>query len=89
MYGLNGGISIVDPATGKGDVEATTKLMYRIFELGAIIISLRGNILRFQPPLVITEEQLDKAFAIIDQAFTELAAGKLSLPFNAEELGWE
>ncbi|MCT3439585.1 aminotransferase class III-fold pyridoxal phosphate-dependent enzyme, partial [Limosilactobacillus fermentum] len=82
LYGLNGGISIVDPATGKGDVEATTKLMYRIFELGAIIISLRGNILRFQPPLVITEEQLDKAFA-------ELAAGKLSLPSNAEELGWE
>ena len=89
LYGLNGGISIVDPATGKGDVEATTKLMYRIFELGAIIISLRGNILRFQPPLVITEEQLDKAFAIIDQAFAELAAGKLSLPSNAEELGWE
>ena len=47
------------------------------------------NILRFQPPLVITEEQLDKAFAIIDQAFAELAAGKLSLPSNAEELGWE
>ncbi len=88
MYGLNGGISIVNPATGKGDVEATTKLMYRIFELGAIIISLRGNILRFQPPLVITEAQLAKAFAIIDQAFSELAAGKLALPKNAEELGW-
>ncbi|MDO4856246.1 MAG: aspartate aminotransferase family protein [Limosilactobacillus gorillae] len=88
MYGLNGGISIVNPATGKGDIEATTKLMYRIFELGAIIISLRGNILRFQPPLVITEAQLAKAFAIIDQAFSELAAGKLALPKNAEELGW-
>lgn len=68
MYGLDGGIDIIDPATGKGDVEATTKLMYRIFELGAIIISLRGSILRFQPPLVITEEQLNQAFAIIDQA---------------------
>ena len=30
MYGLDGGIDIIDPATGKGDVEATTKLMYRI-----------------------------------------------------------
>ena len=88
MYGLDGGIDIIDPATGKGDVEATTKLMYRIFELGAIIISLRGSILRFQPPLVITEEQLDQAFAIIDQACAELAAGKLSLPDNAAELGW-
>lgn len=88
MYGLDGGIDIIDPATGKGDVEATPKLMYRIFELGAIIISLRGSILRFQPPLVITEEQLNQAFAIIDQACGELAAGKLSLPNNAAELGW-
>ena len=88
MYGLDGGNDIIDPATGKGDVEATTKLMYRIFELGAIIISLRGSILRFQPPLVITEEQLNQAFAIIDQACAELAAGKLSLPDNAAELGW-
>ena len=88
MYGLDGGIDIVDPVTGEGDSDATTKLMYRIFELGAIIISLRGNILRFQPPLVITEEELDRAFAMIDQAFSELAAGKLSAPANAEELGW-
>ena len=88
MYGLDGGIDIVDPQTGKGDTEMTTKIMYRVFELGAIIISLRGNILRFQPPLVITEEELDQAFAILDQAFAEAAAGKLSLSQNAEELGW-
>lgn len=88
MYGLDGGIDIIDPVTGKGDIEATTKLMYRIFELGAIIISLRGSILRFQPPLVITEKELDQAFAMIDQAFAELAAGKLAAPANAEELGW-
>lgn len=88
MYGLDGGIDIVDPATGKGDVVATAKLMYRIFELGAIIISLRGSILRFQPPLVITDDQLDQAFGMIDQAFSELAAGKLDLPSNADELGW-
>lgn len=88
MYGLDGGIDIIDPQTGKGDTATTTKLMYRIFELGAIIISLRGSILRFQPPLVITDEELEKAFAIMDQAFSEQAAGKLSLPANASELGW-
>lgn len=88
MYGLDGGIDIIDPATGKGDDEATTKIMYRVFELGAIIISLRGHILRFQPPLVITEEELDRAFAMLDQAFSEYAQGKLSLPGNASELGW-
>ena len=88
MYGLDGGINIVNPQTGEGDTAATTRIMYRVFELGAIIISLRGNILRFQPPLVITEEELDRAFEMLDQAFAEEAAGKLNLPDNAEELGW-
>ena len=88
MYGLDGGIDIIDSKTGKGDDEATTKLIYRVFELGAIIISLRGNVLRFQPPLVITEEQLNKTFKIFDQAFEELSQGKLSLPDNADEIGW-
>lgn len=88
MYGLDGGIDIIDPVTGSGDAEATTKLISRIFELGAIVISLRGNIIRFQPPLVITEEQLQTTFRIFDQAFAELAAGELSLPDNASEIGW-
>lgn len=89
MYGLNGGIDIVDPQTGQPDPTATTKLIYRVFELGALIISLRGNILRFQPPLVITEEQLAQAFAIFTQAFDELAANKLALPAGADQIGWQ
>ncbi len=88
MYGLDGGIDIVDPETNAPDPVATTKLIYRVFELGAIIISLRGNVLRFQPPLVITEEQLNKAFVILAQAFSELAAGQLKLPANADQIGW-
>lgn len=31
-----------------------------------------GNVIRFQPPLVITEEQLDKAVAILDEVLSEL-----------------
>lgn len=88
MYGLDGGIDIIDPETGEPDADATTKLIYRVFELGAIIISLKTNVLRFQPPLVITDDQLQQAFDILDQAFTELSEGKLSLPENADEIGW-
>ncbi|WEV43508.1 aspartate aminotransferase family protein [Lactobacillus sp. ESL0684] len=88
MYGLNGGIDIVDPNTKEPDKAATTKLIYRMFELGVIIISLKGNVLRFQPPLVITDKQLQQAFKIMDQAFSELQAGNLKLPENAEEIGW-
>ena len=64
------------------------KIIHRAFELGVIMISLRGNILRFQPPLVITTAQLEQAFAILEQVFSEEAAGKLQLPKNAAELGW-
>ncbi|KRL03153.1 aspartate aminotransferase family protein [Liquorilactobacillus capillatus] len=88
IYGLNGGIDIIDPVTHKPDGLAATKLIYRIFKLGAIIISLKTNILRFQPPLVITEEQLHQAFKIIAQAFSELEEGRLALPANADDIGW-
>jgi 4-aminobutyrate aminotransferase len=88
MYGLDGGIDIVDPQTKAADPVATTKLIYRIFQLGAIMISLKENILRFQPPLVITEKQLQQAFAILAQAFAELEMGKLVLPENAAQIGW-
>ena len=88
MYGLNGGIDIVDPKTKKPSTEIATKIIHRAFELGVIMISLRGNILRFQPPLVITTAQLDRAFTILDQVFSEEAAQKLRLPKNASELGW-
>jgi 4-aminobutyrate aminotransferase-like enzyme len=59
-----------------------------MFELGVIVISLRGYILRFQPPLVITDDQLQQAFDAFDQALSELAAGKLSLPEDAANIGW-
>lgn len=88
MYGLNGGIDIVDPKTKQPSTEIATKIIHRAFELGVIMISLQGNILRFQPPLVITTAQLEQAFAILEQVFSEEAAGKLQLPKNAAELGW-
>ena len=87
MYGLNGGIDIIDNQ-GQPDTCATNQLIYRIFELGAIMISLRGNILRFQPPLVITKEELTRALAIIDQAFSDLEAGKIVLPHSDSHIGW-
>lgn len=88
MYGLNGGIDIVDPVTKKPSQMLATQLIFAIFERGALMISLRGNILRFQPPLVITKAQLQKAFAIIEAAFNAQKQGKLTLPQNATELGW-
>ncbi|WP_105956871.1 aspartate aminotransferase family protein [Apilactobacillus quenuiae] len=85
MYGLDGGIDIINPTTKKADTQIATKLIYRMFELGVVMITVRGNILRFQPPLVITETELQKAFEVIKKAMQDEADGKIA--FNAK-IGW-
>lgn len=87
MYGLNGGIDIVDE-NGQADSLGTNKIIYRLFELGLIMISLRANILRFQPPLVITETQLKKGFNLIEQAFQDYQNNRIALPETADKIGW-
>ena len=87
LYGLDGGIDIVD-AAGQPDNVAATKVIYKLFQLGVIMITLRGNILRFQPPLVITEDQLRKGLDQIAKAFEALEAGQLRLPQNSGKVGW-
>ncbi len=87
LYGLNGGIEIVT-ADGQADVAGTTKIIYRLFQLGVIMISLRGNVLRFQPPLVITRAQLQTAFDKLTQTFEAFMADELDLPETDHHIGW-
>ncbi|PCS00719.1 aspartate aminotransferase family protein [Lactococcus fujiensis] len=87
MYGLDGGIDIVDE-DGRPDPDATTKIIYKLFQLGVIMISLRGNILRFQPPLVITDEQLSQGLAKIEKAFEALNNNEIESPEKAQSIGW-
>ncbi len=89
MWGLNGGIELVkDLETKKADPEAATKVIYYAFEHGVVIITLAGNILRFQPPLVIPREQLDKALDVLDDAFTAVENGTYQMPKVAGKIGW-
>jgi 4-aminobutyrate aminotransferase and related aminotransferases len=63
MFGLNGGIELVkDRKTKEPDTDFANKVIYYAFLHGVVMITLKGNVLRFQPPLVITRAQLDKAF---------------------------
>jgi 4-aminobutyrate aminotransferase len=50
------------------------------------MITLKGNILRFQPPLVITKDQLDTALAAIDDAMTAAEQGRVHRPQG--KMGW-
>lgn len=89
MFGLNGGIELVeDQATKVADPEFATKVIYYAFEHGVVIITLKGNILRFQPPLVITRQQLDQALDVLDDAFTAVENGEVTLPDTDKKIGW-
>ncbi len=66
----------------------TTKVCWRAWQKGLLITFLRGNVLRIVPPLVITEDELDRALAILDEALTDVASGKVSDAEVAEVRGW-
>lgn len=88
LYGLNGGIDIVDPKTGLGDEQATNTIIYNLFKNGVLMISLRGSTLRFQPPLVIEDDDLQRAFTIMHQVFDDFSKGKLAEPNGRHHIGW-
>lgn len=88
IYGLNGGIELVkDRKTKEADSESASKLITYLMHNGVLMITVKGNILRFQPPLVITREELDKALDIIDEGFNQLEQGNLKLD-DDKKIGW-
>ena len=69
------------------DADAALKITNRCFEKGALMISFAGSVLRFQPPLVITYDELDRALDIIEECMEELQAGKLD-GYDVSGQGW-
>jgi len=53
------------------------KVCYRAWELGLIMMHYGKSTLRIAPPLCLTKEVADKAIAIIDEALTDVEAGKV------------
>lgn len=88
MYGLDGGIELVkDRQTKTPDPDFANKVIYYAFQHGVVMITLKGNILRFQPPLVITHDELDKALNVLDDAFAAAENNQVIIPSN-EKIGW-
>lgn len=71
--GLLLGIELVrNGSPARREAEA---VMYECLSRGLSFKVGQGNVLTLSPPLVITREQLDDAFVIIDAALTAVAAG--------------
>ena len=89
--GMSMGIGIcktLSDGTKVADPDATFKILYRCYEKGLIVISLGSNVLRIQPPLVITTEQLKKAFSIIDESMADFRAGRIDDSVLSYRAGW-
>lgn len=85
--GMSIGVEIFDE-DGAPDSTGTSKICYRAYEKGLIMISLASNVLRIQPPLIITYEEIDKGLAIIDEAIAEYEAGRIPDEVLENCAGW-
>lgn len=85
--GMSMGIGIKRP-DGSPDLDGVFKILFRCYETGLIIISIAGNILRIQPPLNISSQQLERGFAIIDAAMNDYESGRIPDAVLAHRAGW-
>ncbi|UXR47693.1 4-aminobutyrate--2-oxoglutarate transaminase [Staphylococcus simulans] len=64
-------VEIVDPDTGKPDKEKTAEIVKQANKKGLLLLSagLKGNVIRFLTPLVITDDELNKGLKILEDVF--------------------
>lgn len=87
--GLSIGVDLVkDRNTKEKAKEAAAKICYRCWEKGLILTFFATNVLRVQPPLVITKEQMDRAIGIIEEAIVEYLAGEIPDEVLEIAKGW-
>ncbi len=85
--GLSIALEIVDE-DGRPDRRACAKICYRCWERGLILTFLSDNVLRIQPPLVITEEETKRALGILRKSIEDYENGLISDEVLAFARGW-
>lgn len=87
--GFSIGIEVVaDKVSKTPDIPGAKKLCYRGWQTGILMICFAGNVLRIQPPLVITMEEIDRAVDILDACVSDYEAGKISDEALTTVMGW-
>lgn len=87
--GLSIGVDLVkNRETMEKNYDAALKISYRSIETGLLMIFVGQNSLRIQPPLVITNEQIDKAVDILDHAFDDYVNGRIGDEVFKFAKGW-
>lgn len=87
--GLAIGLELVtNRDTNTPDAVLAAKVVYRAYELGAVVHYVGGNTLEITPPLIISDAEVDEAVAILDEAIADAHAGKVSDAAIAPYAGW-
>jgi 4-aminobutyrate aminotransferase len=87
--GLSIGVDLVkDRDTKEKDGTAAAKICYRCWEKGVVLTFFAGNVLRVQPPLVITKDEMDRAIDIIDGAIKDYLSGDIPDEVLMIAKGW-
>jgi 4-aminobutyrate aminotransferase len=86
--GLAIGLELVDPQTGDRDPRFAAQVVYRAWELGAVVYYVGGNVLEITPPLVLTEAEAGRAVEILGAAIADAAAGRVNAEEVARYAGW-
>jgi len=87
--GLSIGVDLVaNRITKERSSIAASKICYRCWEKGLILTFFSKNVLRIQPPLVITMEQVDKAIDIIDESINDYLSGRIPDKVLSVVVGW-
>ena len=87
--GLSIGVELLEDKILKTkDKIGTMKICYRCWQKGVVLIFLSENVLRVQPPLIITMEEAIKAMDIIEEVFEEYDSGSISDEALEVVQGW-
>jgi 4-aminobutyrate aminotransferase len=86
--GLAIGLELVDPHTGDRDPRLAANVVYRAWELGAVVYYVGGNVLEITPPLVLTDTEAARAVDILGAAIADAAAGRVDAEEVAKYAGW-
>ena len=87
--GLSIGVDLVkDRKTKERDTDATAKICYRAWEKGILLSFFSGSVLRIQPPLVISKEELKTAIDAIEESMDEYVKGDIPDSVLETIKGW-
>ena len=87
--GLMLGVDLVtDRKTRARARTLTAKVAWRCWEQGLFLTFFAGSVLRIAPPLVISQAEVDRALAILEQSLVDVLAGHVSDSVLNHVKGW-